>query len=196
MQRNVVATLSHERSQAFSEEDIKGRLGMDIGRFKLQVSGQANAEIKSTREESMENASIKLSTDLSPPATMITVNDLRAYITNIPSLLNSTNGGKGKPVFYTLMPVSKVWMILEGGRVEDNFDVFKEDKEDVIMFEVIQMFNEFQKTSSAIASAIKQLSTPSTNSSFLEELDAVSTQFGKYFRGFRNSVPYLPYHHI
>ncbi len=108
-------TCQCENTDGKDETTVKGALGVHLEKLKALVNVEASArvEYRDGKKEKLERFTFKCKSDVSTTDKDLptTFEGALALAKNLPKIVKQTNGGKGVPVLYMLMPLDAVTKI-------------------------------------------------------------------------------------
>jgi hypothetical protein len=106
---NSLLTLKDENRDNEDKTDIEGLLAASLKKALIQISGKADVSYSDGNLDSARSFSFEVLGDLLPKATEkmpAAIDEAVTLMKNLPSLVSSANGGKGKQLKYVLFPIS------------------------------------------------------------------------------------------
>jgi hypothetical protein len=112
---NTVVTAKHQLSKQDTETktQISGALKAKLASLQLDIAGQGGFDKNVGDKRSDDNFDVHVHGDVlaDDGALPTTFEGAYQFITNVPKYITKANGGKGKPVTYTLLPLTMLkWM--------------------------------------------------------------------------------------
>jgi hypothetical protein len=108
-------TCQYENTDGKDETTVKGALGVHLEKLKasVDVKGSARVEYKDDKKEKLDSFTFKCKSDVSTTDKELptTFEGALELARNLPKIVQQTNGGKGVPVLYMLMPLEAVTKI-------------------------------------------------------------------------------------
>lgn len=136
-------TITAEDSNEKNEERkaVEGRLNAAMNKITESLSGKGEAHYENQGKEDRRNFSIRsncdiVTTDEELPTTLEQAID---FVKKLPRLIRESNNGKGKPLSYTLLPISSVRKYLKHTKQVDI--VLKQLREEAIL-RFVHLFDE------------------------------------------------------
>jgi GTPase SAR1 family protein len=139
--RNVFS-VKHNLSHQKDFQDVKAHMKSELSIFKTKFKGGLLAGVTNTSNDTFDNSfSVDFFGDVNTTDALLPMDLSTAaqFLRNIPKYISSANGSKGKPLVYTLLPISELSSMfqLEGIR-----DITMKNINSAIHEKFVQLFDE------------------------------------------------------
>jgi hypothetical protein len=140
-----VVTARHRLSTTEDRSEIEGQFQAEFGKFTsmIEVAGDASIELETGKSSKQVSFEVSVHGDVLANDSLIPTDFPSAYrfISNIPKYILSANGGKGKPLTYTLLPLGLLTYLL---RVEISADIAIKQLSIECLERFVQLFDDIR----------------------------------------------------
>lgn len=100
-------TFEHDNSNNSDVKELTGKLKAKLEKIKISLSGDAKVDVTEGDKDNNNETKFRFYGDVIPKGDLPTCPESAvAMMKKVPSLLQSTNSGYGKPISYKLIPIS------------------------------------------------------------------------------------------
>ncbi|CAG2172750.1 unnamed protein product [Oppiella nova] len=105
---NSMITMEYSNSENKDVKEIEGAIQGELKMFAANISGKASGDYGNGQDSKQTNYSLHIFGDIMPTDEPLpqTIEESLALMKRMPLLVQTANGGKGKPLKYTLVPLS------------------------------------------------------------------------------------------